>query len=275
MNRSFLFLVFLYSSLVFPLMAQEEYYPMVSEGKTWEIAHVGMNPNYQDKSVLQLSGDTIINGNSYIKCYQILEQGSTVQDIVYYRAMREVDKRVYCVLPGSQEENLLFNFGLQVGDSVYCKFGGTYDGGFITEHTIDESLEDIVQILKLTGVDTYVNKEGMALKRYHLSMTIKERQGDGRVVEYSGRPATWVEGIGSRNDFPLNAWYVEMVSSYSWWLTKCYDSDHVFYEVDPSSIVNADFSHPSISTIFDLQGRRLNEQPAKGVYIQDGRKYVK
>ena len=260
MDRRFFFLLILFSFPVFSLMAQEDHYPMISEGKTWEIAHMGMNTNNQEKTVLLLSGDTIISGISYIKCHRVIGQATE-----YYRAMREEDKKVFCVLRDSQEEHLLFDFGLQIGDSVYCEFGGTYDGGFITENTIDESQEDMVQLLKLTGIDTYVNKEGMALKRYH----------HGRVVEYSGRPATWVESIGSRNDFPLNAWYVEMVSSYSWWLTKCYDSDHVFYEVDPSSIVNADFSHPSISTIFDLQGRRLNEQPAKGVYIQDGRKYVK
>ena len=47
-------------------------------------------------------------------------------------------------------------------------------------------------------------------------------------------PVTWIEGIGSRNDYTFNSWYVEMVSSYSWMLTKCYDSHQIFYEVDAS-----------------------------------------
>ena len=33
--------------------------------------------------------------------------------------------------------------------------------------------------------------------------------------------------------------------------------------------------NPQASTLFDLQGRRLTKAPAKGVYIKDGRKYVR
>ena len=234
MNKKF-HIIILFLCLPLSIIAQNDYYPLVSEGKTWEIAHVGMLPSQQEKWFFMLSGDTIINGVNYKKLYQENNQGA-----VYYRAMREEGRKVYCIPRDSQEEHLLFDFGMQVGDSVYCLGGDRFDNGFIIETPVDESQEGMVRLMKLIGTDTYTNKEGLDLQRYHFSVMIRSRHADGSVTEYEEQsPVAWIEGIGSRNDYTFNSWYVEMVSSYSWMLTKCYDNDHLFYEVDANNTTNS------------------------------------
>ena len=42
----------------------------------------------------------------------------------------------------------------------------------------------------------------------------------------------------------------------------------------PSGIASMTAAEPT-TPIFDLQGRRLSGKPEKGVYIQDGKKFVK
>lgn len=233
MRNRFLFTIILVLSSM-GIMAQDDYYPLVSEGKTWEITHVGTLPSQQDKWLYRMSGDTIINGTGYKKLYQENKQG-----VVYYRAMREEGRRVYCIPRDSREEHLLFDFGLQAGDSVYCVGGDRFDNGFVTETPPDENQVGMARLMKLIGADTYTNKEGMELRRLHFSVIIRARNADGSVTEYEERsPVTWIEGIGSRNDYTFSPWFVEMVSSYSWMLTKCYDSDHVFYEADANKTGN-------------------------------------
>ena len=272
MNRRYYIIILFFSFLPLSIIAQNDYYPLVSEGKTWEIAHVGMLPSQQEEWFFMLSGDTIINGVNYKKLYQENNQGA-----VYYRAMREEGRKVYCIPRDSQEEHLLFDFGLQVDDSVYCVGGDCFDSRFITETAVDESQVGIVRIMKLIGIDTYTNKKLVSLQRFHFSVMIRERRADGEMEEYEDNiPVTWIEGIGSRNDYTFNSWYVEMVSSYSWMLTKCYDSHQIFYEVDASRIADNNVIPQSPNhTIYDLTSRRLTSPlTTRGIYIQNGKKYV-
>ena len=266
------YMIILLLCLTLSIIAQEDYHSFISEGKSWEIAHIGMLPSQQDKWVFMMNGDTIINESSYKKLYQENKQG-----VAYYRALREEDRKVYCIPCDSQEEHLLFDYGLKVGDSVYCVGGDRFDSSFITETAIDENQVEFVRFMKLTGIDTYTNKEGMNLKRYHFTVNIRSRHTDGSVTEYEEHsPVTWIEGIGTINDYTFNSWYLEMVSSYSWMLTKCYDSHHIFYDEDASRIAdNNVLPQPLTHTIYDLQGRRLITPPSHGVYIRGGRKYVR
>lgn len=43
----------------------------------------------------------------------------------------------------------------------------------------------------------------------------------------------------------------------------------------PGCVATAMEHNDKKATIYDLQGRRLTKAPAKGIYIQGGRKYVK
>ena len=182
---------------------------------------------------------------NYSICKQVNGLRTTNITKEYYCAMREDNKKVYRISRDCQGEHLLFDFGLQVGDSVCCMGGDTYDNGFIAESVVDESLEEIVRVLKLEEIDTCTNTDDsrLRLKRYHFTMKIRERMADGSVNEYEGKPATWLEGVGARDGYPLNSWCV------------------------PTDILSS-------NAIYDLPGRKLQQIPKKGIYIQNGRKYV-
>ena len=51
-----------------------------------------------------------------------------------------------------------------------------------------------------------------------------------------------------------------------------YSNDPCFWVDDKSIYTN---NSPKGPRLYDLQGRRLQHTPAKGVYIQDGKKYIK
>ena len=252
----------------------QDYYPTIANAKMWNIVRIDTNGNQIERRRLYLDGDTIINGVNYSICQQTYGLGTTNITNEYYCAMREENKKVYRISHDSQEEHLLFDFGLQVGDSVYCMGGDTYDNGFITESAVDESQEDIIRILKLKEIENNTNDTGLPLKRYHFSMKIREREADGSVNEYEGKPVTWLEGVGSIDGYPLNSWYVPIVSSDNWVLTYCIDYTNIFYKLFDAHIEEIKPPLLFSGAIYDLFGRKLQQVPKRGVYIHNGRKFV-
>ena len=87
-----------------------EYVPLVKAGKVWKYGPSGNRViNIQEF----FSGDTIINGKSYMKLYRQY-MGSGKMD--YLAALREQDRKVYCVLSSKTEEWLAYDFNLTVGE---------------------------------------------------------------------------------------------------------------------------------------------------------------
>ena len=89
----------------------------------------------------------------------------------------------------------------------------------------------------------------------------------------------WVEGVGSDR---------RPTDSYFWWndstpglsMDACYEDGECIMTYSEmitegtSGVNSATATQPQASFIYDLQGRRLKEQPRKGLYIQNGRKVV-
>ena len=81
-----------------------------------------------------------------------------------------------------------------------------------------------------------------------------------------------------------NSWngkYVDQTSAEEW--TKCMNDERVITLEDlaegwgtyiDTAIKSLKTAEPTDSSIYDLQGRRLSKVPAKGLYIQNGRKFV-
>lgn len=168
------------------------------------------------------------------------------------------------------------------GDTIingltYKKFmdNGKYDGGFREE---DKKVyfnwpsfggETLVYDFNLSDNDTYeehtvkrekdVETSGMKLPVWSLTM--------GNMVNY------WIEGVGSYGH-PRWGYYEEMVGGKDFWVVSCSVNGKPIYK-------NSDF-HSGISpicehqtpVIYDLQGRRLQKKPTKGIFIQNGRKVM-
>ena len=215
--------------------------PFAEEGKRWNYRYVCGHPAYQyanyDYSYF-IHGDTIING---IICKKLYYEQSN--ETSYKGAIYEEEKCVNFFPQGKNKSYILFDFGCEVGEMMI---------------TADEK----VSIIEIDSIKV----SGIVFRRF---------------LSEHGAIWPYIEGIGTPADMFMSA----LAPDNFYHFISC--------EKDGSVIFTAsDFYAPSITgkntsiiihptsyfqkpSLFDLQGRRLNAVPARGLYIKDGRKYVK
>ena len=219
--------------------------PLLEDGKVWTY--------YQDPSLFggeaensqyiyeYLQGYTIVDGK---QCYTLFE-ASDFEGEKYVGTMYEEDGKVYFCPSGEVESpQLLFDYTLQAGDALW----EPYENYVVTS----------VNTIELYGV---------------------ERRIYGIGEEVGDVPETyWIEGIGSIQGLTSTIFLFGGPS-----FVRCekggdllYDSDDFFNQL-ATSIYQIDQGNQGTSSgkLYDLQGRRLDHEPQHGVFIRDGRKYVK
>lgn len=124
-------------------------------------------------SVSEISeNDTIINGINYSMIYTDVDTGST------WCAFREENKRIYFLFPDrNNEEILLYDFNLEVGDTMFYYFEDIFE---TTQH------HKVV-----TAIDTIRLTNGEIRHKWTLEPFIPW------VENYSAIGDIWVDGIGS------------------------------------------------------------------------------
>ena len=130
--------VLLTSSLVFA--DDSLYFP---EGTKWTHLHFG----YSDL----LQGDTIIEDQTYLKLIRQYRNQNT-EELMALK--REVGSKIYIRHPGTDTDMLLYDFGLEVGDTIVQGLGWCYNyGSPCTYH--------------VTLIDTITLMDGRKAKRIH------------------------------------------------------------------------------------------------------------
>ena len=178
-----LFIILFFCSPLFQAQSQD-YIPFVVEGKVWNIEKVSTWVGWPDYGVVrtekcELKGDTVIGGVTYKKYY---EEG------VYRMAMREENKKVYVQYKSSNQEVLLYDFGLKEGE----RFTSSHDEEYVF------TSEDYVE---------YDNKELRRMKLVNVN--------DSRDISY------WIEGIGSLAG-PTTPFYYGMTGGEDISIASCY-----------------------------------------------------
>ena len=128
----------------------------------------------------------------------------------------------------------------------------------------------------------YIVVNGVRRKCFHLIETGKD------FSQYNPR-GVWVEGIGSyRGPLSFNRWDADGNTAT---MDECYENDQCLFtyedfivsapyldNVTGGNLTSVTQSSATITHIsappYDLQGRRLQKEPAQRIYIRDGRKYV-
>jgi len=130
-------------------------------------------------------GDTTISTtdldttHSYSKVYSLVDSTLSNPNSTYFAAIRNTeDKKVYALIPGF-EETLLYDFSLEVGDTIWYSIGGSlcYNAVAFTE-------EDHYKVV--TGTDSLQLENGEFRKRLFLTDYPNGIMND-----------EWVEGVGS------------------------------------------------------------------------------
>ncbi len=96
-----------------------------------------------------------------------------------------------------------------------------------------------------------------------------------QVGDMPGMYEVWIEGIGSLYGGLEGVAMYHYLGSFPN-LMSCTDGDQVLYEYsDPSGISVQHASNREYTPVYTLQGQRVEAVPRKGIYIQNGRKYVR
>jgi Secretion system C-terminal sorting domain len=160
----FLFFVFIFYTKAF----SQVYVPFPNEGIWYQESILQDSPFNRRalNSFFYINGDTSIQGKIYHKLYENRSQGAYV---AYKGALRATaNKEVFYRAKTDTIENLLYKFGLSVGDSL------------------NFPLRRINKIVKVLAVDS-ISIGGVFRKRYSLDT---QHLGDNN-KDY------WIEGIGS------------------------------------------------------------------------------
>ena len=155
--------------------AQDGYRPFVEEGKTWHMllqteAPID-EPEWNFDYVIQ--GDTVIDGLEAKKVYSINEDNTGA--VFYKMALREEDRKVFFIAPGSEQQYVLYDFNGTIGDVVSV-------AGVINNNPRYVNLKIIAKNkAHIHGIDRQVYR-------------VKFMDSNNDEDFYSG---WWIEGIGS------------------------------------------------------------------------------
>lgn len=164
----------------------EDYHPYVVEGKRWNFKGSSAYHSYF------IQGDTLIGQTTYKKLFY--RKGE--EQLVYFGALRENAMQVILIRSGNKKEELLFDFGVHVGDKMKWH-------GYETEF---ENVDDVFIISmgnRFRSINATAHTKG-GLHREVLTFTL-----------------TWIEGIGMREDALQNT---------SASLITCYEGDICIYD---------------------------------------------
>lgn len=179
MKATIILLIFMCISMVSiePLFSQD-YVPFPLPEAEWKFAVINFNNptgNIEGFYYNKFEGDTIIGNNTYHKLFQTAINGSEYGYIAGIRQEEESGK-IYVRFAASYfcegQETLLYDFGMQVGD------------------TLKLCLDMVGSNILITSIDS-VEMGNYVLKRFHTSTTLSEFQ--------------LIEGIGSTGGL-LTGW---------------------------------------------------------------------
>jgi hypothetical protein len=249
--------------------SQLEYRPFAVGEKVWETQIGGIKENLY---CYQIDGDTILNGVTWKKVYSYVAWPQFNYN--YFAAVRDVGNKVYAIAKGSSKPRLLYNFDLKVGNTVKCgiegaNFGCLLDAGENPDTLFGFPFKNSLRVEKIDTINS--SYTGMEYRRFTLKLVDKY---DVRVDGIDD--IVWIEGIGSGAGV-FSPW--QPLPGKGGFIQRCYVGDTYIFgqtlyyeEEDPSVVGSPQAAKMKSSAIYDIDGRKLQRVPQKGIYIQNGKK---
>jgi hypothetical protein len=227
----------------------------------------------------RIDGSFEANGKTYHRLYRVYiyendnGSGTPYESPTYPVGVREESGKVYAYQKdyASVEKRLR--------DVEYFKTD-------VSPYLLTEDDEVILYDFTLKEGDTYPTSPEFGPIFVNSIEVIRTADGADRKLFTLSNGIKILEGVGCLNTddvifylYDHHTFFEDGDGYYTLW---SYTKDgNIIYHVDDytdtlndlRSIINKTPSNPS--SLFDLQGRRLNAVPARGLYIKDGRKYVK
>ena len=233
--------------------------PMFKDGKTWNYQYIHYEEESEDAPPTEIrydvsyviDGDTLLEGKTYKKLYRLVAQ-TGARD--FAGAWREEDLQVYTMewqhiplYPGEI-------YDLNVPGRLYDFTDSEYKFENDTKHGC--------------SIDTIMVHNHL-FRRFNFSNFMLT--------------VSWVEGVGGRDGLLFNKYRLppDCLCDFEYFVS-CYEDDECVFTVkdfdaapyDASTSIGNIRLDSLKGSVTDLQGRQLQDKPERGVYIQDGRKYV-
>ena len=243
MKNFFLLIATLFS----PVLCEAQEISFLEEGKQWTYYSNNMMEQYRHNYNYVLHGDTVVLDRKCMKLFR---------DDKLTAFLYEDGCKVYCSFPEEKSFSLLYDFGLNKGDEITALYGKK------------------IRVMKTEERDYCgVNRRllwWLPCSEYeNMSADDMEKLiADGR-EELFGQ---WIEGVGSPRDMFAYEPYPGNNSS-----LVCKQAGRQLFP-DESFVDEIDRLHETaVSTLglYDLTGRRLTAEPARGIYIRDGKKMMR
>jgi len=177
------YLLFIVTLFIFPICFAQDFIPILQEGNEWSIGNSDGFSNSYVSSLITIGGEEVINGVTY---KIILSNGQTTTC-----RLREENGVIYSYLPGSNEEIVMLDFTMEIGDTLDNLFS-VYYNCFLGGSDIFE------QIIVVDIYTEFIAGED----RKVLEFMEVPNGGDPFYSEF------WIEGIGSTAGFaPVGYYY--------------------------------------------------------------------
>ena len=248
--------------------AAQDYRPFVEEGKTWRIARLTSlndDPTYPVSHLYyRMKGDTIVAGKTWkiVRRSGVTWPGDPVVYNSYCRYLvRDENKRVY-FSPYPGREELMYDFNVSVGDTL-----ALHNIYYFEERNTAAEFE---KYSPLCDSITIVSENKITSVGRSYRGLILSRKLDGNECK-----ASWIEGIGGVSDIFVQTIPLGLICGSALVLEECSVGDEILYHDDITGLTTPKLDATDKAAIYDLSGRRLQAIPQRGVYIVNGKKYIR
>lgn len=225
-------------------------------------AEPNLNPTYGG---YKLNGEIEIAGKKALKLWNTAEDGSTTSMIGYIAAEGE---KVYYLMPDSDEWKMLYDFGLQPGETTTI-----YGGNPLIFHECKTDREYEVQCIGI----------GRWYTTHHRTMNVRLRpisdDADDTAVRFKND--IWLCGIGNSSD-PMGIDGIFWIGGGSSVKEVTSEGKIVYQRPSDNNGTGSTISIPDNTTagttanapIYDLLGRKIESPLPGNLYITDGKKIL-
>lgn len=182
------------------ILTGQEYYPLIEEGKTWNVLLVSSNyplDTSYSTFTYKFDGDTIIDSKEYLKLFYSQEEYPT--DWYLMCCIREdSNKRVWGDW-GLSEDILMYDFSVEAGDTIIA------------------GIDPVPYVIDSIGLET-IDQEDR--KKYWISYALSPYYSE-----------TWIEGIGSSKGI---CWALSSGLVGGWYRLLCMHEDQNLIYQNPN-----------------------------------------
>ncbi len=104
--------------VIVPVAFAQTYYPLVDTNKLWSTAYETYTPWQLKSKYFKFSEDTLINSYTYKKIMMSADSLHSVWSCIGF-IREDSTKKVFNIMPPDTTESLLYDFNVNIGDTIY------------------------------------------------------------------------------------------------------------------------------------------------------------